>query len=98
MSTNTYVIGAGTRATFGIADIARQAVDPAALRLLVKPPGGAAATHEYGVSPLIVRDGIGAFHADVPLTVAGTWSFRLETESPSGVAETQITVTKSLLT
>lgn len=73
---NVYPIGAVVRLDAPVSS-GGSAVDPAALYLEVRPPGGP--TVVYGYNPLggvIVRTGAGAYHADIPLEEAGAWFYR----------------------
>ena len=54
--------------------------------------GGAIATLTYGQGPEIIRDHLGVFHADIPLTASGQLYYRWETETPLGAAEGNIPV------
>lgn len=65
-----------------VADAAAEPTDPAELRLMLLPPGGIVQTYDYGADVEIVRDGVGAFHADVTLDTAGAWYWRWETSLP----------------
>ena len=41
------------------------------VQLIVTPPFTAPTTYVYGVDPEIVKDGIGLYHSDIPVTIAG---------------------------
>ena len=54
-------------------------VDPTTVRLLWRVhSNGTLTTWVYGVNAEIVRDSVGLFRADIPVTVAGTHYFRWE--------------------
>lgn len=90
------VVGQVARIWFDVTDIAGQAADPGSLVLKVKPGVGAIANYAYGVAPEIVRDGVGKYHAEIPLTGAGQWAYRLELSAPNaGACEGVIVVQKS---
>lgn len=74
------------------------AVDPGALRLKVKDPAAAVTTYTYGIAAEITRDGVGRYHADIPLPSAGQWAWRWELDAPNaGAIEGLITVKTSLI-
>jgi hypothetical protein len=62
------------------------AADPGALRLKVKSPTGALSEYVYGTAAEVVRDGLGAFHADILLDAPGYWYWRWETLAPNAGA------------
>lgn len=54
-------------------------VDPTAVRLVWRVfSDGARTTWVYGTDPQIARDSVGLYHADIPITLAGTYYFRWE--------------------
>ncbi len=62
--------------------------DPTTVRLLWRVySNGDLTTWVYGVDAEIVRDSIGLFHADIPITEAGTHSFRWEGDGTVTAAE-----------
>lgn len=72
------------------------AADPGSLTLMVKPPAGAVVSYAYGTDIEVVRDGVGLYHADIPLPASGQWAYRWELQAPNaGAAEGVITVLKS---
>lgn len=97
MSENSlYIPGEVARITVRILNTDGVAADPGTLVLIVKPPAAAVISYIYGVAPEIVRDGTGAYHADVPLTGAGQWMYRWETTPPNaGAVEGSMSVQKS---
>lgn len=79
-----------------VTDFAGQAADPGSITLLVRPPASAPDSYVYGAAPEVIRDGVGAYHAEIPLTAAGQWAYRWELGAPNaGAAEGVITVFKS---
>jgi hypothetical protein len=95
MSTS-WVTGEVARLPLAIADHTGAASDPGTLRLLVRGPLGASESHTYGGDAVIVRDGVGRYHAHIPLTAVGFWSFRWESDAPSpGAGECSLAVRKS---
>lgn len=96
MSDN-WIPGQVAHLTNGIRDVGGTLVDPGALRLEVRPPGGTVTTYSYGAGE-IIRESVGVYYCDVPLTVAGVWAFRWESDPPyAGAGEMQIQVIKSRL-
>lgn len=93
---DVFIPGEVARIPIRITTLSGQAVDPGSLTLMVKPPAGAIVAYAYGVAPEVVRDGEGVYHADIPLTAAGLWAYRVELIAPNaGAAEGVITVLKS---
>lgn len=91
-----YIVGEVAHISLGVADIGGAPADPGALTLKIKAPGSAVTTLTYGVDAAIVRDGVGAFHADIGLSAAGQWAYRWELSAPNtGAAEGLFTVQKS---
>lgn len=96
MSDAAYIPGELARLSLRVADIDGTAADPGALLLKIKGPSGTVATFTYGIGADIVRDGLGAYHADLPLATAGLWAYRWELAAPNaGAAEGVINVQKS---
>lgn len=96
MPTDVYIPGEVARLTLAVTSVAGAAADPGALRLKVKPPSGTVATYTYGGGAEIVRDTVGAYHADIQLTTAGLWAWRWELDTPNaGAAEGAVAVNKS---
>lgn len=92
----TFLVGDVARLPLRITDLDGAAVDPAALTLKQKPPAGLLITHSYGAAAEIVKDGVGRYHADIPLTASGQWAYRWELAAPAaGAAEGIINVQKS---
>lgn len=95
-SNETYLRGEVSRISILVADIEGLAADPGGLVLKLKPPSGALITHTFGAGNVIVRDSQGNYHADIPLSLDGTWVYRWELSTPNaGAAEGVITVQKS---
>lgn len=95
MSTEfNYLVGESARISVAIADSAGIAVDPGTLRLKVKTPAAVVSTLTVGAG--IVKDAVGAYHADVALPAVGTWYYRWEADAPNpGAVEGAINVGKS---
>ena len=91
-----FMIGESARLALALSTFEGSAADPAVLRLRVKSPSGAVTTYLYGVAPELVRDGVGQFRASIPLTEAGAWRYRWESEAPhQGAAEGALQVMAS---
>lgn len=98
MSDQSWVAGATARIALALTDpTTGNGADPAALRLRVKAPAGTVTLLTYGVDNALVRDAAGQFHADVVLAAGGTWHWRWEADTPSGVVEDSLPVKKSLV-
>ena len=92
----TYLVGDIARISLGVADLTGAIADPGGLVLRVKSATGSVTATTYGVEAVIVRDGLGAYHADIPLTAPGQWAYRWECSAPNaGAAEGVINVQKS---
>jgi len=71
MAASEYEVGQRVRLSAAFS-VDGSAVDPTLATFRVKTPSGA-------VSSLpVTRDGVGAYHADVDVTEAGTWYWRAE--------------------
>lgn len=53
-----------------------EALDPTAVFLKIETPSHTVTTYEYGVGAMIVRDGVGKYHAIIDANEAGTWIYR----------------------
>lgn len=89
---STYLKGGAVRLSMLAADADGSAVDPIDIRLSMRYEGGIVATLVYGQNAEIVRDGLGYFHADIPLVDSGQFYFRWDTDQPIGAAEGKIPV------
>ena len=68
---------------------------PATIRLKVRSPVGIVYTYNVGAGA-IIRDGIGAYHVDLELTMPGIWAWRWEADAPNaGAAEGVMSVQRS---
>ena len=74
--TTEYDIGDLARVTAAFTDGATgAAIDPTAVELTYKDPSGILTTLVYGVGA-ISKDSVGNYHADINVTLAGTWTYR----------------------
>lgn len=97
--TPDFLLGDAARVAVVIAGPDGAHTDPISLTLRTLSPQGVATTLRYPDDAAIVRDALGAYHADVLLTQPGTWYWRWQSGHPSsGVAEGRITVQPSRFT
>lgn len=78
MSVRAYDKGDGLRVTASFSDLAEAPADPTAVKIKVKKPDNTVVEQTWGVDAQPVRDGVGAFHADILLDQAGDWVCRWE--------------------
>ena len=84
---NTYQIGDLVRCDGRFQDAAGTDIDPDVVRFKFRPSGGSTTTYEYPTDPEVVRDSVGNYHVDVPVTLSGNWYYRFEGETSGGVAQ-----------
>lgn len=87
----SYQAGDTYPASLTIRDADGDPADPDSLTLSVRDPSGAVTIYEHGVDAIIVRDDVGVFHADIPLT-AGMWAIAWATTNEDQVEGAQIWV------
>lgn len=93
-----FVIGAVAKIAVTIKNDAGVLADPSAFRLRVKSPSGILTNYVFGSAAEIVKDAVGTYHAVIPLTEAGKWTYRWEADTPNvGVVEGVIAVKKSIV-
>lgn len=92
MSDGLYFVGSVVRLSVDLADIDGAPVDPGGLSLKVRTPVGALLVRDYQAGE-ILRDGVGAFHADMTCDSAGAWAWRWE--SNAGAVEGVFRVQRS---
>lgn len=89
----SYQAGDTYPATLTVRDADGVLTDPDSLVLRVRDNEGTVTTYTYGeVGSPIVRDSLGVFHADVPLTAAGMWVISWETSNEEQVEGVQVSV------
>lgn len=71
-----YDIGDLAKVSAAFTNAAGAAIDPTVVKLTVKKPDGTLTTYTYGVGDTIVKDSTGNYHANIDLTLAGTWRYR----------------------
>lgn len=77
MAENKYDLGELVRVSCPFTDaILGGAIDPDVVKLSVRTPAPATTTYTYGVGPVIVKDSVGNYHADIDANAAGTWYYR----------------------
>lgn len=88
-----YQIGEVVRLSVKTLDLDSLLADPGAITLKVKSPTGTVTPY---TQPIVVRDSVGIYHADIELVAAGQWAYRWELTTPNaGAAEGLIHVNKS---
>lgn len=80
----TYTQGNIARFLTTVKDQDDAVVDPATIMLSVKSSAGAQSIYSYP-GPTIVRDAVGQYRADVPLTSIGVWEYQWTTTTPDSV-------------
>lgn len=82
---NDYIIGDAARISLAVIDTATgNLVDPGGLTLKWRTPAGVVTTHTYSPDAgVVVRDGVGLFHAEFNLDAHGRWYWRWQTTAPS---------------
>jgi uncharacterized protein YfaS (alpha-2-macroglobulin family) len=70
---NRWDVGDTARLSVTVRDAAGQLVDPTTVTCRVRTPSGVV------LAALVVRDGVGQYHADVALTEAGLWQWEWRT-------------------
>jgi hypothetical protein len=88
----SYEAGDTYYATLTVRDIDDELVDPTTLALRVRDHEGEVTAYEWQTDDIVVRDSIGEFHADVPLTAAGMWAIDWTVSDESEVEGVQIAV------
>ena len=53
-------------------------VDPTTVTFRVKNPAGATTVYVHGINGQLVKDAVGAYHADVDASLEGDWHYRWE--------------------
>lgn len=72
--------------------------DPTAVTLTYRTPAGVETTLVYLVDAALVRDSVGDFHADIPATTLGLWTWKwVGTGAAAGIDEGDFTVEATLL-
>jgi hypothetical protein len=79
MSFNRHDLGDLVRVSTGEAGftvaVTGDTLDPDAVFLSVRSPSGLM-SYEYGVGDVIVKDGVGKYHADIDADEPGVWFYR----------------------
>jgi hypothetical protein len=58
--------------------LAGVSTDPSTVRAMYKDPNNVVTTLTYGTDAALVKDSIGTYHVDIPVTTAGNWWYRFE--------------------
>ena len=69
--------------------------DPDSLIVSVREADGAVTDYAYGTDALVVRDDVGEYHADVPLTAPGMWVIQGATTNEQQTEAVQVWVSES---
>ncbi len=75
---STYDIGALVRVSGTFATTAGIATDPTTITLRVRNPGEAVTVYTSPTDAIIVRDSVGAYHADLAAAATGVMGYRWE--------------------
>jgi len=68
-------------------------IDPTAVYFLVKVPEGTETVYQYSVDAAVIKDAVGQYHLDLPLTSSGRYYFRaVGTGANSGADENNFVV------
>lgn len=89
---NSYLKGQKIRCEAEFRNVASGAlVDPANVFFRSLNPNNVAITRQYLVDLNVIRDGVGLYHYDLLLDVAGTWHYRWDsTGTHEGANETRV--------
>jgi hypothetical protein len=71
-----YDTGDGLRLSAAFTDDNGDAADPTAVIFKLQDPDGEITTYTYGTDDEVVRDGVGAYHIDIDIEVAGAYRYR----------------------
>lgn len=92
---DAYLVGQVVRISADIHDENGLLADPGSLALKTRVGSGQIRAYAYGAAPELVRDSVGVFHADLPLTESGQMFYRWETDAPNkGAAEGRIIISE----
>lgn len=75
---NAYKVGATVRCSGAFTNAAGDAIDPTTITFRARKPDGTLAVYVYGSNVELVKDAVGAYHVDLPVTLAGRWAYRFE--------------------
>lgn len=73
---NTYDVGDLVRVTGTFTDSDGSAVDPTALKIYYKAPGGTITEKLYGTDTDVIKDSTGVYHLDIDINASGRWFYR----------------------
>lgn len=95
MSINTYTRGSKVRVSVSFVDASDVAADPSTVTLTVLAPKAVGGTppgeqHSYAYGDgVIVKDGVGEYHADITTDANGLWRWRWEGTGGNADAATE---------
>ena len=52
--------------------------DPTTIKAMYKDPNNAITTLIYGTDSALIKDSVGNYHVDIPVTIAGNYWYRFE--------------------
>lgn len=78
-----------------IRDGSGELTDPDSLIVSVREADGTVTDYAYGVDALVVRDDVGEYHADVPLTAPGMWVIQGATTNEQQTEAVQVWVSET---
>lgn len=73
---NSYDIGSLVRVSVQFTDVLGNPADPSMITLRYEAGGVPITQLVYGTDAAVIRDGIGAYHADLSASTPGTWPYR----------------------
>jgi len=62
-------------------------IDPATVTFKIKDPSGTTTAYIFGTNGELVKDSVGNYHVDVPVSLEGTWQYRYESTGTGQAAE-----------
>lgn len=92
----SFLQGCTVRIPGTVRDINGVLTDPGGIELVLNPQSSAPVIYTYGSGDgVIVRDGVGLYHADIVLNVAGVMRYAWEASAPNqGIGEAALNVIK----
>ncbi len=79
MSIKVYETGALIRAAGAFTDVdGVTAIDPTTITIRFIDPAGTATAWLFGTDSEVIRDSVGNYHADIPVSLPGVWRYRWE--------------------
>lgn len=88
----SYSVGDTYPFSLTIRDVDGNLADPESLIVSVREPDATVSEYVYGTDAIVVRDSIGDYHADIPLTAAGMWVIAAATTNEDEIEGRQVAV------